>query len=86
MLFYSIWHLNSLLFKADKNVCETFQKAVIFNKWQADLERNGQELLSKLNSMMFLGWVLDRKNFPGMSIWGLKMGFHWGSKIIINYE
>lgn len=68
MLLYSIWHLSSLLFKADKNVCETFQKAVIFNKLQADLEQNGQELLSKLNSMMLLGWVLGRINFPGMRI------------------
>jgi len=32
MLLHSIWQLNSLLFKADKNVCKTFQKAVIFNK------------------------------------------------------
>lgn len=42
MLLYSIWHLNSLLFKAVKNICETSQKA----SDRLILEHNGQELFT----------------------------------------
>lgn len=38
------------------------------------LEHNGQELFSKLNSMLFLVCVLDRKYFPGTTIWGYSVG------------
>lgn len=46
------------------------KKPLFLTSERLKLEHNGQEPYSKLNSMMFLVWVSDRKYFPGTTIWG----------------
>lgn len=50
------------------------KKPLFLTSDRLKLEHNGQELFSKLNSMMFLVCVLDRKYFPGTTIWGYSIG------------
>lgn len=50
------------------------KKPLFLTSDRLKLEHNGQELFSKLNSMMFLVGVLDRKYFPGSTILGYSTG------------